>query len=95
MITDYDGVDNRARGLAIQLDGRIVAAGFAFNQGFLLIRYNPDGSVDATFGNGGKVATNAGDLSMAHTLAIQDDGRIVAVGFSSYPKKFAVGRFWP
>lgn len=94
-ITDYDGVDNRAGGLAIQLDGRLVAAGFAFNRGFALARYKGDGSLDTAFGNGGKVTTNAGGLSMAHAVAIQDNGRIVAAGFTNYPKKFAITRFLP
>jgi len=92
VITDF-GVDNRAHGLAIQLDGRLVTAGFAFNMGFALARYHTDGSPDMTFGSGGKVATNTGDLSLAWAVAIQDDGRVVAAGFSSYPKKFAVARF--
>src|SRR5262245_1531589 len=42
----------------IQSDGKIVAGGFASNgtnRDFALARYNPDGSLDQTFGGGGKV----------------------------------------
>ena len=93
--TDF-GVASQAYGLAIQTNGRIVVAGYAFNLGFTLARYLPDGTLDATFGTGGKVSTNAGGLSLAETLALQVDGKIIAAGFNSTgAKDFAIARFWP
>ncbi len=52
-----------ATGLALQGDGRIVVAGYmstntAEEQNFALARYNADGSLDTTFGNGGTVMTD-------------------------------------
>jgi len=93
--TDF-GAENRANGLAIQPDGKLIAAGFAFYQGFALARYNSDGSLDATFGNGGRVTINDSGLSFARAVAIQGDGRIIAAGISSTgDKDFAAVRFWP
>jgi uncharacterized delta-60 repeat protein len=62
VITDFGGYDY-ATALALQSDGKIVAAGDAWSQvdggpsNFALARYNSDGSLDTTFGNGGKVTS--------------------------------------
>jgi uncharacterized delta-60 repeat protein len=51
--------------------------------GFALVRYNDDGSLDTTFGNGGMVVTTfAADLSGGQALAaaVQPDGGIVVAG---------------
>ena len=51
----------QARAVAIQTDGKIVAAGYAVlsgNQHFALVRYNTDGTLDSSFGTGGKVTTD-------------------------------------
>src|SRR3990172_6169904 len=45
-----------------------------------MARYNPDGSLDPTFGSGGKVTTVFGTSSNAHALALQADGKIVIWG---------------
>jgi uncharacterized delta-60 repeat protein len=63
--------------IAIQPDGKIVAAG----SNFTIARYNPNGSLDASFGTGGIVTTNFGmDLQTAYSVAVQTDGKIVATG---------------
>ncbi|MGB8468297.1 MAG: hypothetical protein WCE21_04790 [Candidatus Babeliales bacterium] len=64
--------------MAIQTDGKIVAAG-GNNQ---IVRLNPDGSPDATFGTAGTgvVATS---LAGINALIIQPDGGIVACGFDN------------
>ncbi len=78
------GVGNdRARAVAIQSDGKIVAAGSAFNgtdDDFAVARYNPDGSLDASFGTGGVSTQSIGAQDQAHGVAIQSDGRIVVAG---------------
>jgi uncharacterized delta-60 repeat protein len=68
--------------LAIQTDGRIVAAGGSDGD-FALARYNRDGSLDAAFGTGGKVTTDFEAFDLAFGLAVQADGRIVAAGVGS------------
>src|SRR5262249_24479520 len=54
------------------------------DQHFVLARYKADGSLDNTFGNGGKVSTDSGTNDTATSLALQADGKIIAVG-QSYP----------
>src|SRR6266508_2960252 len=77
--TDFGGLDE-ALGVAIQPDGKIVAAGT--NGGdFALARYNRDGSLDTSFDGDGKVTTDFGaPFDLALGVAIQPDGRIVAAG---------------
>ena len=72
--------DGGANSVAIQADGRIVVAGGHWNGAngdFLIVRYNSDGSLDTTFNGTGKVFTPGGGAS---SVAIQADGKIIAVG---------------
>src|SRR5919106_930041 len=84
--TDFAAFNDNARAVVIQGDGRIVAAGFAVVSGtndFALARYNTDGSLDSTFDGDGKVTTDfAAASDIAHSVATQGDGRIVAAGFA-------------
>jgi uncharacterized delta-60 repeat protein len=79
-LTDWSG---RANGVAIQADGKIVAVGRTpanTSLGvFIVARYNPDGSRDATFGNAGRVSIPVGFFgsSFGVDVAIQPDGKIV------------------
>ena len=88
-----------ARGVALQPDGKIVAAGDAFissNYDFALARYNPDGSLDSSFGTGGKVTTPIGSShAFAYAVALQADGKIVAAGYAfiSSNYDFALARY--
>ena len=70
--------------MTLQSDGKIVVAGGAKtsrSQDFALARYNANGSLDATFGTGGKVTTDfAGNDDAAFALALQQDGKLVAAG---------------
>jgi uncharacterized delta-60 repeat protein len=81
--TDIDGQDN-AYAIALQLGGRIIAAGYcADNRDFALVRYNADGSLDTSFGAGGKVTANISPVKgndVIYFLALQPDGRLIAAG---------------
>lgn len=72
--------------LALQPDGKIIAAGASCGRGtaipcnFALARYEPDGSLDRTFGAGGVVLTEGGYNAGFRDVALQTDGKIVAVG---------------
>ncbi len=76
----------QAYAVAIDGHGRIVVAGRKHEQkaqlyDFVLARYRPDGSLDHSFGSGGKVTTGFGkDDGTATAVAIQHDGRIVVGG---------------
>src|SRR5213082_1116202 len=84
--------------VALQADGKIIAAGTVFvdfnpgessNTDFALARYNPDGTPDATFGNGGQVSTDfVGLEDDAFSVLIQPDGKIVAVGSANNPATY-------
>lgn len=81
LTTDFGG-DDYAAAVTIQKDGRIVAAGKDDTGDFLLCRYRADGSLDRSFGAGGKVTTDFGGLDACTALALQTDGKIVAAGYS-------------
>ena len=73
--------------MAVQADGKIVVAGYtattAADVDFALVRYNANGTLDNTFGTGGKVVTSFGpSTDRVQTLAIQADSKIVAAGDS-------------
>ncbi|MFD7443579.1 calcium-binding protein [Streptomyces sp. NPDC059909] len=87
--TAFDGED-AARGVAVQSDGRIVAAGYAAYD-FALARYNSDGSPDISFGGDGTVTTDSGQFERAYDMALQPDGRIVAIG--GIQQDFALARY--
>jgi sugar lactone lactonase YvrE len=58
VLTDFGpGSWDRAAAVAIQADGKLVVAG-ASNGDFALVRYLPDGTLDATCGSQGKVFTD-------------------------------------
>jgi uncharacterized delta-60 repeat protein len=81
--------------IAIQSDGRIVAAGSTSSE-FALARYNSNGSLDTSFGSGGKVTTSfgSGTDNLAGGVVIQSDGRIVASGSSrTASQRFALARY--
>jgi uncharacterized delta-60 repeat protein len=91
---------DQARGLAIQADGKIVAAGITIpvtgGYKFVVVRVNPDGSLDATFGGTGIVTTSFSTGSdRAYAVALQADGKIVVAGYatSGSGNVFAVARY--
>ena len=73
-----------ATAVALQSDGKIVAAGFTYSDDIAVARYNSDGSLDTSFGTGGKVVTNWGSLNdYAYAVAVQSDGKIVVGGYAN------------
>ncbi len=84
--TDFAGGDDYGMSVAVQPDGKIVLAGYAYNgsnNDFALVRYDGDGTLDTTFGTAGKVTTPVGSSDdKALSVAFQDDGRIVAAGIA-------------
>ncbi|MGF1471805.1 MAG: hypothetical protein ACFB50_08705 [Rubrobacteraceae bacterium] len=100
-ITDVGSGDSVAFDVALQPDGKIVdvgeTGGNSAPQEFALARYNPNGSLDGSFGNNGLVTTNVGGsgLSFAFAVALQPDGKIVVAGFAGegFGTKFALARY--
>lgn len=96
--TQIGSSDDAAYGVAIQADGKIVAVGSGTSStpDFAIVRYNPDGSLDNSFGTGGRVITPFGNSSdVAYAVAIQSDGKIVAAGTTNNGSNydFALARY--
>jgi uncharacterized delta-60 repeat protein len=87
-VTEFPSSYSGARAVTVQADGRVVAAGFAHTdhsvlQDVALVRYDPGGTPDPTFGDGGRVRTDfGGRFDEALAVAVQPDGRIVVAGSS-------------
>ena len=76
---DFDSLTK----VMLQSDGKILAVGFATQNGqrnFALTRVSSNGTLDNTFGNGGKVITDLGNNSQIYDASLQADGKIVATG---------------
>lgn len=73
----------RAKGIALQGDGKIVVCGSSWDGGStynsLVVRYNADGTIDNTFGANGLTLLTG--LSNSMRVAIQNDGKIVVGGY--------------
>jgi uncharacterized delta-60 repeat protein len=102
-----------ASALSLESSGKIVVAGSltsklnappaSNNVGFGVVRYNPSGTIDKTFGSGGVAVADFGTsapLSGAFALAIQSNGDVVAGGAAaqgafnlSFDSPFGLARF--
>ena len=100
VITALTPGDDAGYAVAVQPDGKIVVAGLTQEGGgavAMVMRYNADGSLDATFGNHGVVTTNFQPKnSWFLSVAVLDDGRILASGsVNSDDRGFLLARFKP
>jgi uncharacterized delta-60 repeat protein len=102
VLTDVGiGSGDFATAAVIQADGKIVVGGLSDASGpydFSLVRYNANGTLDLTFNATGKVLTDfsgSGSVDRLHALAIQSDGKLVAVGDSvaNGHSNFALARY--
>jgi uncharacterized delta-60 repeat protein len=83
---------DEALAAALQPDGKILVAGTTYrNLGLAaaVARYNPDGSLDTTFGPGG-VVINPLDGSRAYGVAVQPDGKVVIAGYVNRSPDFSL-----
>jgi uncharacterized delta-60 repeat protein len=79
----YNSSDN-VNCAALQSNGKIIVAGFNSYQGFVLVRYNTDGSLDSDFGSNGLVTIAIGNSgSIIYSIALQADGKILVGGAST------------
>ena len=79
--------DDQASAIGLHQDGKIVAAGNSFSNGLLgvtVAQYNPDGSLDSSFGVGGKILVHTTLSAVGGRLAsaFQPDNRIILGGFT-------------
>lgn len=84
--TQFGGEEDVATSVVLQSDGKIVCTGFsssAVSTIAFVARYNSDGSLDASFGTGGKATQDFGaGFSSATSVALQSDGKIVVAGYA-------------
>ena len=72
--------------MLVQPDGKIIVAGSLWHDGyslvlgFYIVRYLPDGTLDTSFGQNGKVFAGSGGSD----LALRPDGRIIVAPRSQY-----------
>lgn len=100
VLTNFGGDGGTAYGVAIQPNGRIVAAGSSGFDGltdrFGLARYRVTGTLDTTFHDKGWVTTGFSDgIDSAKAVAVQNDGKVVAAGVADGGGNgmFALARF--
>ncbi|PHR16982.1 MAG: hypothetical protein COA38_21475 [Fluviicola sp.] len=88
VITTLGTFIDRGNSMAVQDDDKIVLGGYTHTtyttSDFALIRYNNDGTLDNSFGTGGKVTTPIGNRSQGHSVAIQSDGKILLGGHENW-----------
>ncbi len=106
VVTTFGDPAAAAQSVILQPDGKIVVAGFSgagsyseLND-FALVRYDAAGSLDPTFGSGGKVITHFSGIyntgSRAADIALQYDGKLIVVGAyknEATPREFAMARY--
>lgn len=83
-VTTSIGSGAGAYSLAIQTDGNIVAGGVSVQGSptFTLVRYDSTGALDTSFGTGGIVTTQIGMFASMNEIVLQNDGKIIAVGYA-------------
>ena len=102
--TDMGGTDDHAYATVVTPDGSTIVAGEARRDAnslvsFALANYSPGGRLDPTFGTGGLVFTTFDEFNSSGALAValQSDGKIVAVGHAPNPdvhhETFALARY--
>jgi uncharacterized delta-60 repeat protein len=72
----FDPSDNNGVDIALQADGKILAAKASDYAPVRFVRYNANGSLDSSFGNDGVASVPVGAYGVA--LTVQSDGRILA-----------------
>ncbi len=77
---------DRIRDIAIEIEGKIIAVGetapeYPYLWSWALARYNPDGSLDNTFGTNGKVVQYwAGSYDYLNSIALLPGGKFLVSG---------------
>jgi uncharacterized delta-60 repeat protein len=87
-----------AQDVARQADGKIVVVGLAPTTSWngIVVRLNPDGTADGSFGTGGLVPLDyGGTRDLLEDVLIQPDGKIVAVGRGGATNDWVVTRLTP
>ncbi len=86
-ITDMGAGSDKAMGIVEIAAGKLVVAGLSSGM-VAIARYNKNGSLDLTFGDGGKVVTAVAlDTRGLNALAVDSEGRFIIVGVVTSPTR--------
>lgn len=83
IIASFEQGNTSFDAIAVQEDGKIIAAGQTFNgtnNSFAVARYYPNGTLDKSFGNNGRQITDFGNNAYATAVALQSNGKILVAG---------------
>lgn len=86
VVSKLSDIEGEAHSVAIQQDDKIVVTGYSIssatnNEEITVVRFNPNGSIDETFGDNGIVITElSNEKDIGESVVIQPDGKIVVVG---------------
>jgi uncharacterized delta-60 repeat protein len=91
---DFGSMADLANDAVLQPDGKIVVAGYTqADEDVAVVRLDPDGSLDATFGTDGKATVDFGGVAtFGFAVALQPNRRIVVAGQRTGNDDFAVAR---
>ncbi len=100
---DFGTVADVGVDLVLQPDGKILVGGYVNNvnityDDYAMLRLNPDGSPDNSFGSGGFVVTDIEQKwDNVYAMALQDDGKILLAGesYSLNFRRVCVCRYLP
>jgi uncharacterized delta-60 repeat protein len=91
---DRNLFDDFINAVSIQQNGKVLISGYSWDgsrYNFTLARFNTNGSLDAGFGNNGKVLTTIGTLEdKGYAMALQKDGKIIVVGESHFGDRLSL-----
>jgi uncharacterized delta-60 repeat protein len=82
VITNF-GEHSAAHSLAVQNDGKILVAGSIAAVDSIVVRYNPNGTLDSTFGIGGFTRINLGNNDGADSVLVAPDASIYVGGYTA------------
>jgi uncharacterized delta-60 repeat protein/uncharacterized repeat protein (TIGR01451 family) len=95
--TDFANGDDDVNSLAIHKDNKILVTGTVFNgskKSIGIARYNTNGSLDVSFGSGGKVITTlSANEDNGHSIQVQPDGKIIVAGGANLTYPNSTGDF--
>jgi uncharacterized delta-60 repeat protein len=83
VVTDVAANDGGVRDMLLQPDGKLLVAPYGYPPvpSFLVMRFNPDGTPDATFGSGGRATVDFGEqYAVSTSLSLNRDGSILVAG---------------
>ncbi|MCP4370731.1 MAG: hypothetical protein GY797_21850, partial [Deltaproteobacteria bacterium] len=94
VVTTHLNGHDIGRSVVIQNDGRIVVAGYTYNEpDFIVLRYDTNGELDTNFNTTGIVSTSVGVSDIGYTVLIQNDNKIIVAGETD--NQVAVLRYTP